>query len=205
MNFITTISGFILLLVGIVAVYALARQMISAFASVDPKYGFALIAATGTIVVSVISVVISRYLEARATIRKEHREKKIPVYESLLKFMFKVLMGGKTGKSPSEQEVIEFMSNFTQLSMVWASDEVLNAWIRFRGTSMQEEEIKNNPYALMFVYEDLIRAIRKDLGHKNKDLSKGKILSLFINDMESYFDTSGNFTMPAEISTGKTD
>lgn len=200
-NIITTIGAFVVLLVAIAALYALCSQLISAFAAVDPKFGVALIAAAGTIVVSVISVVVSRYLEARATIRKEHREKKIPVYEGLLNFMFKVTMGVKTGKAPDEKEIIEFMSSFTQRSMVWATDDVLNAWIKFRGASIDEEEMKMKPFGVMFIYEDLIRAIRKDLGHKNKGLTNGKLLSLFVTDIAKYVDAQGNVRLPAEIAS----
>ena len=35
----------------------------------------------------------------------------------------------------------------------------------------------------LYVVEDLLLAIRKDLGHKNKNLTKGKILGLFVNDL----------------------
>ena len=53
----------------------------------------------------------------------------------------------------------------------------------------------------MFIYEDLIRAVRKDLGHKNKDLTKGKLLSLFINDIANYVDAEGNIKLPANIAS----
>ena len=85
--------------------------------------------------------------------------------------------------------------------MVWASDDVLNAWIKFRGASVDEAEMKRNPFGLMFRYEDLIRAIRKDLGHKNKDLTNGKLLSLFVNDMANYVDADGKIKLPAENAT----
>ncbi len=194
-----------MLLAAIAALYGLGHAFISAFSGLDAKYGAALVAAAGTVIVSVMSVVVSRYLETRATIRKELREKKIPVYEDLISFMFKILMATKTGKEVTEQEMIEFMSDYTQRSMVWAADDVLNAWIKFRGASIDESEINRNPFALMFIYEDLIRAIRKDLGHKNKDLTKGKLLSLFINDIANYVDAEGNIKLPANIASEQND
>lgn len=115
--------------------------------------------------------------------------------------MFKVFMGAKTGEPVSEKEMIEFMSNFTQEAMVWASDDVLNAWIKFRATSINEEKIKTNPFVLMLLFEDLVREIRKDLGHKNKNLTNGKLLSLFVNDTEKHIDEDGNFAIPDEGSS----
>jgi hypothetical protein len=57
--------------------------------------------------------------------------------------------------------------------------------------SLNEEEVKKNPMNLMFSYENVLREIRKDLGHKNKNLGKGKLLSLFINDISKYVDADG--------------
>ncbi len=204
-NSITTIGACVVLFAAIAALYGLGSAIIGAFYGLDAKYGAALVAAAGTVIVSVFSVVVSRYLEARATIRKELREKKIPVYEDLISFMFKILMASKTGKEVSEKEMIQFMSDFTQRSMVWAADDVLNAWIKFRGASIDEAAMKANPFELMFIYEDLIRAIRKDLGHKNKDLTKGKLLSLFVNDIANYVDAQGNIKLPAAIGTEQND
>lgn len=188
---IITLAAFTVLLAGICAVYALAHQLIAVFAGLDAKFGAAVAITAGTVIVSVISVVFSRYLETRATIRKEHREKKIPVYESLIGFIFKIFMGVKDEKTPDEKELLEFMSDFTQRAIVWASDDVLNAWIQFRDMSLNEEEVKKNPMKLMFSYENVLREIRKDLGHKNKNLGKGKLLSLFINDVSNYVDADG--------------
>ena len=198
-NAIILVGGIAVLLAIIGAIYGLGSALISAFSGLDAKFGAALVVAAGTVIVSVMSVVVSRFLETRTTIRKELREKKIPVYEDLISFMFKILMASKTGDEVTEQDMLKFMSDFTQRSMVWASDDVLNAWIKFRGASTNEAEIIKNPFLLMFVYEDLIRAIRKDLGHKNKDLSQGKLLSLFINDIADYVDENGNIKLPANV------
>lgn len=189
---ITSIGVIIVLLLAIAACYGIVCKLIDLFAAVDPDYGVALIAAAVTIILSVLSIILSRYFEAQAIVRKEHREKKIPVYEDLLAFMSKMSMGTKTGNSPTEKEMIEFMYKFTQQSMVWAADEVLNAWIKFHRTSLDEDAKAKDPSQLMFQYEDLIRAIRKDLGHKNKGLNKGNLLSLFINDIGNYVDADGN-------------
>ena len=141
-NILTTMGAFLVLLAAIAALYGLGRAFISAFSGLDAKYGAALIAAAGTVIVSAMSVVVSRYLETRATIRKELREKKIPVYEDLISFMFKILMAAKTREEVTEQKMIEFMSDFNQRSMVWAADDVLNAWIKFRGASIDESKME---------------------------------------------------------------
>ena len=108
------------------------RATVRVLESLDSGIAVAIIAAAATVFVSVLSIVIGKVYESRALIQKEHREKKIPVYEDLIKFMFRVLMGTKTGDIPSEKEMIEFMSGFTQRMMVWGSDDVLYAWVQWR-------------------------------------------------------------------------
>ncbi|MCW5892623.1 MAG: hypothetical protein KIT14_19080 [bacterium] len=164
----------------IVAVRAGARVL----ASLDSDIAVAIIAAAATAFVSVLSIVLAKAYEARALVLKEHREKKTPVYEDLIKFMFRILMGAKTGKAPTEKEMLDFMSDFTQRVIVWGSDDVLAAWVKWRRTAVNAEALKTNPMTLMLLYEQLILTIRRDLGHKNQNLRTGDVLALFVNDID---------------------
>ena len=69
--------------------------------------------------------------------------------------------------------------------MVWGSDEVVSAYAQFRRASVSNNDHKS-PSNVMFRYENLILAIRKDLGHANKNFKQGDVLSLFINDIDEY-------------------
>lgn len=177
--------GFSLLGLIVWTVYVVLKAILASFASLNPSVGAAIVAASATVLVSVFSVLISKSLEQRATIAKEIREKKVPVYEELIKFVFKVLKATKAGSQLPEQEIIEFMIDFTQQLIVWGSDEVIAAFHRFRNLSNTGDS-KN----VLFLVEDLLLAIRKDLGHKNQGLSQGKLLGLFVNDIENYLPKS---------------
>lgn len=177
-----------LLLLGGLAcgLFVAVRATFQVLASINSSLAVAIIGASATVLVAVLSVVLGKIYEARSLIQKEHREKKIPVYEDLIAFVFRVLMGARTGRSPSEQEMIEFMMGFTQRVMVWGSDEVLTAWVKWRRLATSEVEMRSDPMKLMRNYEELILAIRRDLGHRNKGLQSGDILALFINDINQY-------------------
>jgi uncharacterized protein YneF (UPF0154 family) len=177
----------LLLVAGIgYGVFVAVRATMLVIASLDSSIAVAIIAAAATVLVSVLSIVLGKVYEARSLIQKEHREKKTPVYEDLIKFMFRILMATKTADPPSEKETIEFMAGFTQRIMVWGSDEVLAAWVKWRRLSTDEAAMKANPIKLMLLYEELIFAIRRDLGHKNKGLATGDILALFVNDIDQH-------------------
>ena len=176
----------LLLLAGIGFILFVGARAVAHFATHNSSIATAIITAAAAVLVSVLSIVLGKLYESRSLIKKEHREKTIPVYEDLITFMFRILMSTKTGNPPSEEEIVKFMSDFTPRAMVWGSDEVLLAWVKWRRTSIDQVAMKTGPMKPMFVYEELILAIRRDLGHKNKGLLPGNILSLFINDIDQH-------------------
>jgi hypothetical protein len=178
--------GLLLLAGGGYSIIIAIRGTLRVLGALNSSIAVAVIAAAATVFVSVLSIVLGKAYEARSVAERQNREKKIPVYEDLIKFMFRVLMGTKTGTMPTEEEMLEFMSSFNQRIMVWGADEVLAAWVTFRKFSLDEGLMKAEPMRLMFLYEDLIRAIRQDLGHKNRGLTRGDILALFVNDIGKY-------------------
>lgn len=183
---LSVIFGFLLVAVVGYGVFVAARVAVRFLASVNSVVAVAVITAAATVLVSILSIVLGKVYESRLLIQKEHREKKIPVYEELIKFMFRIVMGAKTGGPPTETEMVQFMSDFTQRIMVWGSDEVLAAWVKWRRLLTNETAMKASPMQPMFLYEELILAIRRDLGHRNRALVKGDILALFVNDIDQY-------------------
>jgi hypothetical protein len=157
--------------------------------SIDSGVSAAIIAAAATIAVSLISIVLAKVYESRQAVEREIRENKIPVYEEFLNFMSRVLHGEKVGKKPSDEEMVIFMIEFNQKMMVWGSDSVLSAWRDWRKTIVPSDESIDGAWRLaemMHSYENVIYAIRKDLGHKNEGLKKGDLLRLFINDYDEF-------------------
>jgi hypothetical protein len=173
---------------GIVAV----RAGFHVLESLDSDIAVAIIAAAATAFVSVLSIVLGKAYEGRALIHAEHREKKTPVYEDLIHFMSRILIGQKTGDAPTEKEILSFLSTFTQRIMVWGSDEVLAAWIKWRRAALNEKQQKEDPMVLLLLYEKLILEIRRDLGHKNKDLHSGDVLALYVNDIDQHLNQRAN-------------
>lgn len=172
--------GFLLLgLIGWAA-YGLFKLILAFFTELNPSVAAAIVAASATVLVSVFSVLTSKSLEQKAIIAQQIREKKIPVYEELIQFVFNIIRATKENKSLSEEETTEFMFTFTERIVVWGSDEVVDAFYRFRNSN----NVDGGQGAILCI-EDMLLAIRKDLGHRNKSLSRGKILGLFINDIEN--------------------
>jgi hypothetical protein len=178
----TAIIGYLLFL--------FARKTWTAFSSLNPTVAAGLLVASATIIVSIISVLISKQIERKTIISNELREKKVPIYEELIEFIFRVTFSQKKGEEPiSEKELTEKMIKFTQNLVIWGADEVINAFYKFRMAGV-EMQTGAPSIEIMFRVEDMLFAIRKDLGHKNKGMKQGKILGLFVNDIQDYLKTS---------------
>ncbi len=156
--------------------------------SLNSDISVAIIAAAGTVIVSVISIIVGKIYEVKYQIKQEIRGKKIPVYEELIAFMQRVVANEELKVKPTEEELAKFFLEWQQKAMIWASDAVLADWIKWRrriGNSTDK-------HLALFLYEDLILQIRRDLGHKNKNLKTGDVLSLFINDIDEHLAAAKN-------------
>lgn len=62
---------------------------------------------------------------------------------------------------------------------------MIRKWIEIRELNSKSS---NNANAInnLFLLEEVIFLIRKDLGQKNSNLKKGDILRFFINDIDDY-------------------
>lgn len=170
------VGGFILLL------RAGWQQLVSAEASVAA----AVVAGSATVLVSILSLVVGKLLESRAKVREEHRQKKIPVYEELIEFLFQVLFAQKLGKEPlSETEINQFFAQFTPRLVIWGAGGVIKSFGDMREFSPQLAE-SERPVEVMFLYERVLFEIRRDLGHSRTELQKGELLRLFITDIRRY-------------------
>jgi hypothetical protein len=159
------------------------------FSGLQKEIAAALIASSATILVSVFSVTGAKYYEKKQTIEQELRQRKIPIYEDFISFLFKLIGTNKTNnKQITEEDMQRFLIEFTQKLMIWGSDEVVAQWLEYRRVMIKHSEIGQPDINDMFELEKLLIDIRKDIGHKNKNIKKGDLLGLFINDIENYLD-----------------
>lgn len=169
------------------------RASFQVLTTLNSDIAVAIIAASATAFVSAVSIVLGKIYESHLTVQKELRERKVLAYEGLLSFIFKVFMGGKIGKAPTEEEMVQFMFEYNQKMMIWGSDSVLAEWSTWR--KLLQENVDSDGKAFlpaMLQYEKLIFAVRKDLGHKNTNIKPGDVLALFINDLHKYLKPDGS-------------
>lgn len=178
----------VLLLGGVLAgLFLAAKWLIGSLAVLDARLSAGLITASATVVVAVVSILVSKHLEVKTTIRARLREKKEPIYKELIDFIFDVTFAQKLGKEmPSETQMIAVMTKTTRDLVIWGSPDVVKAFSNFKRISQVYAGTPALTTKLMFGVEDLFKAIRKDLGHGDFLLQRGDILRLYINDVDTF-------------------
>jgi hypothetical protein len=166
--------------------YSAIVQFVRWFASLRSELATAVVAAAATVLVSLLTVIANKFFERRAVVEQEARLKKIPGYEQLIAFLFAVLNQAKPGFTElTTEETIRKYTSITENVIVWGSDSVLKAFGEFRVASIG---VKQDLPRLLIALEDVMLAIRKDLGYKNSKILRGDVLRLFINDFAEYQD-----------------
>ena len=168
------------------AVYGLFRltgYVVAGVLSLDSGVAAATIAAITTVLVSVASIVYSQRKTKEREIAESHRPQKIELYK---RFMDDAVVGAlRQAKQDSEtagdddglqERLAKFFLEFTADMIVWGSPQVIKAYRDFRNS-------ENNPHILLKM-DDVLRAIRKDLGHGNRGIERGNLIALFLTDPE---------------------
>ena len=165
-----------------IGLLCLSRSQLSRFVdSLNPSVTASIIAG----IVGVILLILGKLIESRMLIRKEHREKKAPVYECLITFVLKMLLDSQKGLPLNEEDLENFMTDTIQKLTVWGSDEVVIAFLRWMRHIRNGSAQTSKPHEALYLVEELVFAIRQDLGHANRNLAKKDLLSMFIHDIDT--------------------
>lgn len=186
--------GFALLVIALVTIGWGAiegiRWVFKALSDLQKEVAAGIIAATATVTVSLMSVIFGRINEQKKMIEKDIRDKKTVIYEEVISsFMNFIISNTEYGRAHPEKfgDAIDKLMDIWLLGnpkmMIWASDDVLRKWSEFRSAAINISSDDNHTALMMLMTEDLILAIRKDLGHRNIQIPRGAILRLFINDL----------------------
>jgi hypothetical protein len=188
LNFINIVFGLLLIALigwGVIAFLRLYWQSVT---SLEPNLASAIIAASATLIVAVLTVVIGKYYERKQEIENQQREKKIEVYEQFMEKWFDKLLVMSKSKDKNknvldDEEFVQFLSEFTRKLILWGSNDVVKKYSSFRQGSLTPTQ-DSSPYAVLYNFEQVLFEIRKDIGHSNQTLKPGDLLTLFINDLQ---------------------
>jgi len=166
------------------SLYAIFCYIRSVFSDLPKEVLAPIIAGCFTVLVSLITVYLSKYLERKSTIEQEQRPKKVEIYQELIHSILSLMPSQDSKQKPMTQEqMIEFLKKFTEVVIICGSNDVILAWSNWRKKLIEADPQKS--LELLLDLENLIIAIREDLGHKKGNIKQKDILRMFINDIDT--------------------
>ena len=148
--------------------------------------GAGIVAATLTGAVAIATTFINKHLDRKAQVVFQLREKKVPIYENIIQLVYDFALAGKAGRTKlSKEESLQRMATITEQLTIWGSDDLLKEYHRFRMSAIRQGSTKEKtaPLETLRSVADLMLAVRKDLGHQNKEVDRRTVLGLFVNDL----------------------
>lgn len=169
-------------------------ESLSATSSIDAVIIAAMITGAVAIIGALVNSIISyrtkrieyRYIEEREKQqeRRVKQEKMIGPYNKLISLTLEIILNsGKQGKHMSANELQKRYKEFNSEVLLHGSNEVIAKWGAYRVKIAQSHQ---DPKEVMLGLEEVLYAIREDLGFDTKGVNKGDILNLFINDTENW-------------------
>ena len=129
-----------------------------------------------------VGVLYTQWQSKSRDIAESHRGEKIRVYTLFFDIVEDFMQRAKEDPEPLQEAELseEQLRRFAELTrgfIVWASPKVIRAWLEFRQRAAEGPGV-------MLQIDDVLQAIRKDLGNSNFGLSRGDIVKLYLSNPE---------------------
>ena len=183
LRFLAVVATLVLTLsfvVGVIwSVFEGAKWMVPALAKLPDQVLVALITASGTVLTAVATVVYSQKRSKDREIAEAHRASKIEIYQRFMGMLFDVLNKTRKGGAAGEfgEDLVEQIMVLKKDLIVWGSPGIIRAWNSFE----KQSETRSTKERILLM-DDILRAIRKDLGGSNWPTQRGELVQLFITD-----------------------
>jgi hypothetical protein len=180
-TFIKAIPG-LLILVAFTGIFAIIGWVIvSWFLGLGTTTQTAVAGLTGVVLAPLVAFLTTRALERRRLMESALREKKTALYEQMVKDLMSMFDIGHTKKVKNSNELLKAVAAFTPRLITYGSRGVIRAWTTFRLEGAGGE----NGVRTMAQFEDVLKAMRKDLGHGTLFQQRGELLGLWVNDIRN--------------------
>lgn len=165
-------------------IWLIAKALLHWLSHFSQPMHTAIIGAIALLLVPLVTYFTTRSIETRKAVEQAMRLEKVKLYQDFVTFFMRILMNIEDEK-PTTEDTKKFMGQITPRMITYASNNVIKLWGNFR---VQTEKLSStgNPMDMMLPFENILKAMRKDLGHRTLMVQQGDIARLFINDVDKY-------------------
>ncbi|WP_395089886.1 hypothetical protein [Armatimonas sp.] len=152
------------------------KIFINAFSASPDPVKASIIAGVLTISGTVASMIYNAKSQRKREIEASIRTRKSEAYEHFIGILFNVM---KNGIDPEDEEIKQSFYGFFEKLTVWGSDEVVVEYIKWKSSIAENPDSTETLHKM----EQLLLAIRRDLGHENKYFRSMDLMRIFVNDL----------------------
>ena len=153
-----------------VAIVAMIYVLVSEDVSANVKAG--VLALIGVVGAAIVTHLLAKQREVDA----RHFPEKRAAYEAMLDTIMGSLLSKPLGKRVDQKKLTIDLAKHKKKAAIWADHDLLMWWIRM--SERELGDLTNREAALEF--DELIRAIRTELGKDDSELEEGDLVSLFL-------------------------
>lgn len=183
-NLLLALLGFFILAILIFSVYFIVTSIFSWFKELPKELAISLITASSTIIVATLTISLGKYFERLKEIESHHRAKKVEIYDEFLVSVFNVFF-----QHDENFDLVSFLQKWQRKIILWASPEVLNAFVNWKSHMGSHPKPDANTFFLM---ENVFKAMRKDIGLSNRSLNTGLFSHFIMREAELFLKLSKN-------------
>lgn len=164
----------VILIIMLATLGALIWSMVEA----DPNTRSAIIAAFGII----FAVLITHNRTKNREIAARHFHEKLDGYMKFVGLFSDVIKYGNKKQDVPDEEIETRMLEFKKSLIVWGGAEVIKAWNRYSKEviSLHQQNTEEASGRILYLLNDILMLIRKDLGHNDTGLPEGSLIDIII-------------------------
>lgn len=124
-----------------------------------------------------ITGILTNVYTKRREINARHFSEKREAYGKIIDVVVDAMSLAKSGKSASTKRLTNKMIANKKELMIWGGSEVIQLWNQFE---LESANNSTDPYNALVLMEQVLRALRRDLGHDDHSLEFGNLIGLLI-------------------------